>query len=111
MSQLSNTIVNTLTKTEKVITSIEQLGFYKLLLSAKATFCFVILFISTMIVGFSAWALCKHYLDSSTFGGIVVTFGGVVATLCGTYNIVHGINDRHAMSLNANNNLPPNGTL
>jgi hypothetical protein len=109
--------------TEKVLTGIKQLGLYKLLFSQKVAFCFVLLFISTAIVAFSGWAVCKHIIDSSTFGTVIVTFGGIAATIAGVYNIVHGMNDRAAMQsqcapppppappLPADANLPPNGTL
>lgn len=120
-----------LQRTEQMLTSIKQLGLYKLLFSQKAAFCFVILFVMTGIVGFSSWAVVKHYLDSATYGTVIVTFGGIVATLAGVYNIVHGINDRAAMAACAqpgapalpaapaaplpppppDPNLPPNGTL
>src|SRR5271170_1874195 len=105
---------------ERIMTSIKQLGLYKLLFSQKAAFCFVLLFVSTAIVVFSGWAVCKHIIDSSTFGTVIVTFGGISATIAGVYNIVHGMNDRVAMQvqnaqpqppLPANANLPPNGTL
>ena len=108
---------------DKVWTSIEQLGFYKLLFSQKAAFCFVLLFISTAIVVFSGWAVCKHIIDSSTFGTVIVTFGGITATVAGVYNIVNGMNDRAAIQaaasvapdppppLPANANLPPTGVL
>lgn len=117
-----------LQRTEQLLTSIKQLGLYKLLFSQKVAFCFVILFIMTGIVGFSSWAVVKHYIDPSTYGTVIVTFGGIVATLAGIYNIVHGINDRAAMAIQAgaatptpaptpppptpaSPNLPPNGTL
>ena len=106
--------------TDKGWIPIKQLGLYKLLFSQKVAFCFVLLFISTAIVVFSGWAVCKHYIDSSTFGTVIVTFGGITATLAGVYNIIHGMNDRAAMQIQAtvattpppaNSNLPPNGTL
>jgi hypothetical protein len=122
-----------LQKLEQGLTSIKQLGLYKLLFSQKVAFCFVLLFISTAIVVFSGWAVCKHIIDSATFGTVIVTFGGITATLAGVYNIVHGMNDRAAMAVMAqpaapatdtqpappaapaqpapDPNLPPNGTL
>lgn len=115
--------VNLLQKTEQALTSIKQLGLYKLLFSAKVAFCFVLLFISTGIVIFSSWAVCKHIIDPSTYGTVIVTFGGITATLAGIYNIVHGMNDRAALAAQAavatqqlspppaNANLPPNGTV
>lgn len=125
--------VTILQRTEQILTSIKQLGLYKLLFSQKVAFCFVLLFISTAIVAFSGWAVCKHIIDSATFGTVIVTFGGITATLAGVYNIVHGMNDRAAMAACApqaapaapapdatqaqpappppNPNLPPNGTL
>jgi hypothetical protein len=106
---------------DRVFSSIKQLGLYKLLFSAKVAFCFVLLFVSLSIVVFSAWAVCKHIIDSSTFGTVVMTFGGITATIAGVYNIVHGINDRAALQAYTNippapplppgSNLPPNGTL
>lgn len=111
--------VTVLQKTEQVLSSVKQLGLYKLLFSQKVAFCFVLLFITTGIVIFSSWAVCKHYIDSATYGTVIITFGGITATIAGIYNIVHGINDRAAMQIAANNtppapppsNLPPNGTL
>ena len=130
--------VSFLQRTEQELTCLKRLGLYKLLFSQKAAFCFVLLFITTGIVGFSSWAVCKHFIDSSTYGTVIVTFGGIVATLAGIYNIVHGINDRAAMQVQAaaataaavtatatatatvaapltpppaDANLPPNGTL
>lgn len=115
--------VSFLKATERELTCLKQFGLYKLLFSQKAAFCFVLLFISTVIVGFSSWAVCKHFIDSSTYGTVIVTFGGIVATLAGIYNIVHGINDRAAMQIQAaapppvltpppaDANLPSKGTL
>ena len=102
------------------MTSIKELGLYKLLFSQKVAFCFVLLFVSAAIVVFSAWAVCKHIIDSSTFGTVIVTFGGVTSTIAGVYNIIHGMNDRAAMQIQnppavqpppPDANLPPNGTL
>jgi hypothetical protein len=87
---------------ERVLTKICQLGIYKLLFSAKVAFCFVLLFISTAIVIFSGWAVCKHIIDSATFGTVVVTFGGIAATLATIYNVIHGMSDRVAMQIAAN---------
>lgn len=117
--------VTILQRTEQILTSVKQLGLYKLLFSQKVAFCFVILFIMTGVVAFSSWAVVKHYIDPSTYGTVIVTFGGIIATIAGIYNIVHGINDRTAMQIQANAaqppapsppppsnaNLPPNGTL
>lgn len=124
---------NFLLKTEQTLIPIKQLGLYKLLFSQKVAFCFVILFIMTGVVVFSSWAVVKHFIDSSTYGTVIVTFGGIVATLAGIYNIVHGMNDRAALAAQAalgtpppppppvvapvvnppppDANLPPNGTL
>jgi hypothetical protein len=96
--------VSILQKMDQGLTSIKQLGLYKLLFSQKVAFCFVLLFISTAIVVFSAWAVCKHVIDSSTFGTVIVTFGGITATLAGVYNIVHALNDRTAMQITADTN-------
>lgn len=105
---------------ERIMTSIKQLGLYKLLFSQKVAFCFILLFISAAIVVFASWAVCKHIIDSSTFGTVIVTFGGITATIAGVYNIVHGMNDRAAMQTQnappppappANANLPSNGIL
>lgn len=93
-----------LQKENVIFSSIRQLGFYKLLFSQKVAFCFVLLFISTAIVAFSGWAVYKHIIDSSTFGTVVVTFGGITATLAGVYNIVHAINDRASMQIDAASN-------
>jgi hypothetical protein len=116
--------VSFLQKAEQTLTSIKQLGLYKLLFSQKVAFCFVILFIMTGVVVFSSWAVVKHFIDPSTYGTVIVTFGGIVATLAGIYNIIHGMNDRAALAAQvqaaaaaplppppANANLPPNGTL
>lgn len=123
--------VSILQRTEQVLTDVKRLGLYKLMFSQKVAFCFVLLFISTAIVAFSGWAVCKHIIDSATFGTVIVTFGGITATLAGVYNIVHGMNDRAAMAACAqpgapalpaapaaplpppppDPNLPPNGTL
>jgi hypothetical protein len=128
--------VSFLQRAERGLTSIKQLGLYKLLFSQKVAFCFVILFIMTGVVAFSSWAVVKHYLDPATYGTVIVTFGGIVATLAGIYNIVHGMNDRAALAAQAamagqavpppppppvvavplpppppDANLPPNGTL
>jgi len=107
--------------TKKVLTGIKQLGLYKLLFSQKVAFCFVLLLVSTSIVVFSGWAVCKHIIDSSTFGTVIITFGGITATIAGVYNIVHGMNDRAAMQaqcapppaspLPVDANLPLNGIL
>lgn len=86
-------------KTERELTSTKQLGLYKLLFSQKVAFCFILQFISTIIVAFSAWAVCKHIIDSATFGAVVATYGGITATIAGVYNIVHGINDRAAAQI------------
>src|SRR5271166_1422827 len=96
--------VDTLQRIQRVLTFIQTLGLYKLLFSAKVAFCFILLFVSTDIVIFSAWAVCKHIIDPSTFGTVVVTFGGIVATLGAVYNIVHGMTDRTVMQINANTN-------
>ena len=123
--------VSFLQKAERGLTSIKQLGLYKLLFSQKVAFCFVILFIMTGVVSFSSWAVVKHFIDPATYGTVIVTFGGIVATLAGIYNIVHGMNDRAALAAQAalgtpppppvvapvvnppppDANLPPNGTL
>lgn len=112
--------VSVIQKTEQILKSIHQLGFYKLMFSQKAAFCFVLLFVSTAIVAFSAWAVYRHIIDSSTFGTIVITFGGITATIASVYNIVHGINDRAAMQANSipttqppttDTNLPNKGIL
>lgn len=112
-----------LQREERILTSIKQLGLYKLLFSQKAAFCFVLLFISTAIVVFSCWAVCHHIINPSTFGIVIVTFGGITSTLAGIYNIVHGMNDRASMQMSTNITyspapplppsaaLPPNGTL
>jgi len=111
-----------LRETERVLMSIKQLGLYKLMFSQKVAFCFVLLLVTTGIVVFSSWAVCKHIIDSSTYGTVIVTFGGITATLAGVYNIVHGMNDRAAIAAMAGQpapppplppdaNLPPNGTL
>lgn len=121
--------VSFLQDADRVLTSVKQLGLYKLLFSQKVAFCFVILFIMTCVVGFSSWAVVKHFIDSGTYGTVIVTFGGVIATLGGIYNIVHSMNDRAALAAQAaaapppppppvvpppppsDPNLPPNGTL
>jgi hypothetical protein len=102
---MSNTTIPS--RGDRELKCIKQLGLYKLLFSQKAAFCFVLLFVSTAIVIFSGWAVCKHYIDSSTFGTVIVTFGGIAATIAGIYNIVHGINDRASMQIAATTTAPP----
>jgi hypothetical protein len=105
-------------KINQLVSFVKSLGLYKLFFSEKVAFCFVLLFISTGIVVFSAWAVCKHIIDSGTFGAVVATFGGIAATLASVYNIVHGMNDRAAMqvpttttTITVDPSLPPQGTL
>jgi len=109
-------------KPDRILRSIQQLGLYKLLFSQKAAFCFILLITAIAIVIFSSWAVCKHIIDSSTYGTIIMTFGGIAATLAGIYNVVHGMNDRYYQGtcwqqnnqlnpLPPNSNLPPNGTI
>lgn len=54
-------------------------------------------------MGFSAWAVCKHVIDSGTFGVCFGTFGGIMATIAGIYNIVHSMNDRAALQISQDN--------
>jgi hypothetical protein len=116
-----------LQKTEQVLSSVKQLGLYKLLFSQKVAFCFVILFVMTGVVIFSSWAVVNHFIDPSTYGTVIITFGGVITTIAGIYNIIHGMNDRATMAIQSaigiqapttsivqsvpDANLPPNGTV
>lgn len=96
--------VSIMQREKQVLNEIQKFGLYKLLFSQKVAFCFVILFITTCFMGFSAWAVCKHIIDSGTFGVCFGTFGGIMATIAGVYNIIHGQNDRAAMQINADAN-------
>jgi hypothetical protein len=89
--------VTVIQREQQVLNDITKLGLYKLLFSAKVAFCFVILLITTCFMTFSAWAVCKHVLDSTTFGVCFGVFGGIMATIAGVYNIVHSMNDRAAI--------------
>jgi hypothetical protein len=101
--------VTIMQREQQVLNDITKLGLYKLLFSAKVAFCFVILFITTCFMSFSAWAVCKHILDSTTFGVCFGVFGGIMATIAGVYNIVHSMNDRAAMqaAVDAGTAAPP----
>jgi hypothetical protein len=101
--------VTVIQREQQVLNDITKLGLYKLLFSAKVAFCFVILFITTCFMSFSAWAVCKHILDSATFGVCFGVFGGIMATIASVYNIVHSMNDRAAMqaTVDAGTPAPP----
>ena len=100
-----------LQREQQVLTDIKQLGLYKLLFSQKVAFCFIVLLITTCFMSFTCWAVCKHLIDSGTFGVCFGAFGGIMATIASIYNIVHGQNDRAAMSASVSVNLPPQGQL
>jgi len=91
----------------RILQSIQRLGLYKLLFSSKVAFCFCILWITTIFMGFTCWAVVKHVIDSGTFGVSFGVFGSIMGVIAGVYNITHSMNDRAAMQIAANAALPP----
>jgi len=91
----------------RILQSIQRLGLYKLLFSSKVAFCFCILWITTIFMGFTCWAVVKHVIDSGTFGVSFGVFGGIMGTIASVYNVCHSMNDRSAMQAIAQQNAPP----